>query len=45
MERQSKQGAMTPSIERAGVHHKGKGSQSINHERQSYMANQQAKMQ
>ena len=36
---------MTPSIERTGIHHKGKGSQSINHERQSYMANQQMKMQ
>lgn len=44
MERQSKQGgAMTPSIERTGIHHKGKGSASINHERQSYMANQQVK--
>ena len=30
---------MTPSIERTGIHNKGKGSQSINHERQSYMAN------
>ena len=43
MERQSKQGAMTPSIERTAVHHKGKGSHSINHDRQSYMANQHVK--
>ena len=28
---------MTPSIERTGIH-KGKGSASINQERQSYMA-------
>lgn len=34
---------MTPSIERTNIHHKGKGSASINHERQSYMANQQVK--
>ena len=27
---------MTPSIERGSMH-KGKGSQSINHDRQSYM--------
>ena len=43
LERQSKQGAMTPSIERTAVHHKGKGSHSINHDRQSYMANQHVK--